>query len=639
MSVRLTRWIVPLALGVLSALLAACGGGGDGGALVPPPLGPPSVTLNGNSIGANADVSQATPAPVVLVASVANAPAAPLHYSVQISGSGVASATFAWQSSSTGQLTVSLAAPASLGAGTYNATVNLLVCTDSACSQPIAGSPAGVFVAYVVTDTAHQGPPSFELSGPSTFQTTTSVTTAQQADFQLDLHHIPPAGLYVKLQQPANGFITDTTYTESDVSDGSVVVDFKATLVSPASLGSGYFSSSVTIQVCLDQACTQQVAGSPVTEPVNYTILLTEGLEYQQHSLVSFGLSDLTYDPVGGKLYTCALINTQTYSGAVLQVDPATGSVSAQMPLGESLNTLAASDDGQFLYVAPLSSPVIHRLKVPSLALDVDIPLGSTGDPNPNNGVNTAHQLAVVPGAAHSVAVALGHASGRSTAGTKIFDDTTERVNSLASLGYNGEPDSLAWSETGALLYAYRYSGQLPYIKEIDQVAVDAAGLTVSKHGPDLTTNLVDPSVQIRYAQGRVYTLGGFVYDAASGAQVGQFVLPYPVTERIISLIPDAANGLGFVLVSGNGYIRLYTYSLTSFALLSIANADITGSNDVPVDVTTNMTLWGTHGVAFNLKGLDILSGSFVAAAQQATSQAHARTLLAPLHVGPGRLH
>ena len=92
--------------------------------------------------------------------------------------------------------------------------VQLSVCSDSACNQPIAGSPAVVAVNYTVTDAAHGPPPELQAPVPSdgvSFQSMTAVTAAQTQQFTLDLENVPPAGLYVKLQQPSGGFITDVS--------------------------------------------------------------------------------------------------------------------------------------------------------------------------------------------------------------------------------------------------------------------------------------------------------------------------------------------------------------------------------------------------------------------------------------------
>ena len=68
------------------------------------------------------------------------------------------------------------------------------------------------------------------------------------------------------------------------------------TLVSPASLGSRLFSSSITFMICYDQACSNQIPGRPVTQPVYYNIFLTQGIEFNliNASLASYagGVTD-----------------------------------------------------------------------------------------------------------------------------------------------------------------------------------------------------------------------------------------------------------------------------------------------------------------------------------------------------------
>lgn len=40
----------------------------------------------------------------------------------------------------------------------------------------------------------------------------------------------------------------------------------------PAMMGAGVYHDSLTLRVCLDAGCTQQIAGSPITVPVTYTV-------------------------------------------------------------------------------------------------------------------------------------------------------------------------------------------------------------------------------------------------------------------------------------------------------------------------------------------------------------------------------
>jgi hypothetical protein len=587
------------------------------------------MSVSASAIGTSATVSEAAAVPVVIQVSIANAPAAPLAYKVSSNGTGVAGATFSWQSSARGQLSVSFPSPAPTGAGTYTGSVQLSVCQDSACTQPISGSPVNLPVIYLV-----EPPTTFVLNPQAVgYQATTSATSPQTASFQLLVSNVP-AGLYVELFQPAKGgFITSASLTEQFVFNGGGIItgtdgEFTLTLVSPASLGSGYFNSSVLFALCYDQACTQQVTGSPVTVPIYYTVTLTEGKEYTLASVNDASISDLAYDSANQQLYVSGLGGyNSSFSGAITQVDPGSGAIGTQQALNDSLTHVAASSDGSLLFVASATNPVIYRLALPALTSSLNIALGTASDGN----ANIAAQMAVAPGAAHTVAVALGEPQSIHTSGTEIFDDAVARTNMLAPLGFYAQPDSIAWSASASLLYAYRYSSEIPFDQEIDQVAVSSSGLSVSS-----STNLTggaDPISQIRYAAGNVDDFGGYVYSGTTGALAGQYQLPAPQVaepqqDEIIAMVPDAANGHAFLLVrnSQSSHLLLLTYDLSTFTLQSVIDLGLDAGPQ-----PTDMILWGANGVAFNRNGLQMLAGTFVAQPSAATvkkaSPARARLL------------
>jgi hypothetical protein len=615
-------------------ILSACGGGGGGGSGgggsdTPPSTPSPSLTLNQTTLTVTADTSSGAPPPSVVQVSIANAPVTGLQYAVTLAGTQVASATFTAQTAATGQLTVGFAAPAQLGAGTYTETVQLSACYDTACTRPITGSPATLSVTYTVTGSSLPPPSFYLVTVFSGIRATTGQSSPQTLDLDFNVKNVPPAGLYVKITQPSNGFIATVTDTVEPVSDGSTQADFVVTLVSPASLGSGFFSSSITFMICYDQACSNQIPGSPVTQPVYYNIFLTQGIEYSlvNASLASYagGVTDLAYDSANGQIYVSALAsNTLSGStGDVVPVDPTTGNAGTPAPFNDSLSTIAVSDDGSYLYTGSSNNPVVHRLQLPSLQADLDIPLGSSGDPNTGGGANITAEMAVAPGAPLTLAVSLGHPNSHQTAGTEIFDGAVARTQWLAPLGYYAAPDAIAWSDTASLLYAYRYSPEIPFDQEIDSVLVNSTGLSVQSAVS--VTGGPDPVGQIFYDQGRIYDLGGYVRNAATGALVGQFQMPgnqpsNPVNDQIEAMVPDGTHGRAFFLVHNgqSSHLYLYNFDSTSFALLGAIDL---GYDSFDVTLATHLILWGTNGVATNRLGLQFLSGSFYTAPTVTTSQ------------------
>ena len=111
---------------------------------------------------------------------------------------------------------MSFPSPSQLGVGTASATVVLNVCSDSACTQPVSGSPITISVTYLITPD-----PTFYFPQPVTgFQATTSETTAQTASLEFIIQNVPLSGLWIVITQPPGGFITGLSYSEAPDTSG-----------------------------------------------------------------------------------------------------------------------------------------------------------------------------------------------------------------------------------------------------------------------------------------------------------------------------------------------------------------------------------------------------------------------------------
>ena len=626
---------------LMTVLLASCGGGGGGAASAdPPPPPPPSPTLSlsQTSVVVSAMQGAAAPASADITLSIANAPAAPLQSSVSVSGTEIGAVNTMWQSASQGALTIVFVSPDQLGPGNYTEILTLNVCTDSACSHPIAGSPARITITYTVAG-GTPTPVSFYFPQPqSSFSATTSDTSPESTSFTFYIQHVPPAGLYLLITQPKSGFVTGLTDTVEPDSLGELIVTLNLALQSPASLGSGFFQSSVSVAVCYDKACTRPVAGSPVSVPIQYAVYLTQGQEYSLLSSTAGGISDVAYDTTSGSLYVTGLGGyNSAFSSAVTEVNPATGSTVKQVSLNDGLSRLALSDDGQYLYAASTANPSIYRLLTPALTTDLTIDLGSTSGPEGVQAI-IAGALAVAPAAPHTLGVALAHPAGSDISqGEAVFDDGVMRTQMLAPLGVYTEHDSIAWGATAGTLYVVRASVQQPVARELDALSVNASGITLAQ-----SVNLIgtaDSGAPFVYAAGSLYEATGFVRDAATLNILEEVALPPtpsdPNAYGILCLTPDIANHRLFILAndSRTSKLVLLIYALPS---LSLQGAIDFGFDSFDGNIQTRLILWGTNGIAFNRNGLQILSGSFSAPGSGSTTTGARRTSAA-LHVLAGK--
>jgi len=605
---------------ILMALgLAACGGGGgsttggsgssagsgtggsagsSGGSVTPPPA--PSMTFDKTSVSIQADTSSnASPVDTVNV-TVSNPPASGLYFLLTPSGKAVSGAKVVWQSATTAQLTVGVWAPGQLGAGTYAGSVRLSLCTDSACAHQISGSPMDVAVSYAVTGSALPTTTLFFTSIASQFEATTA-DSAPTATFQLSVANLPVDGLYVRVHSPGGaGIVASASFQQEDlISATDAFGIFKFTLANPASLGSGIYTGSLQFDVCFDANCNHHVAPSPFTEPLDYTVLLSEGREYTRRSIAIPASTDLAWNPADQQLYVTSMTGPAVNGGAITQVDAASGSVGTITPLGEDLSSIAISDDGQYAYVGSLNGAKVRRLSLPAMATDFTLSFGtdSMGD------AIGAGELAVAPGNPQTVAIALKEARGIYSRGIQIFDGSVARANQVVPMDYYEEGSSIAWGGSASVLYAFR-SVYPPPSMEIDTLDADSNGLSQGTVVPLQN----EPVGKLVYAGGRLFGTDGAVRDAVTGTVLGRFRMPEGY--QITAVLPDVANGRAFVMTRQPLQSRrmLLCFDLSSFALRSLA---IAGGSESVIS-STSLIPWGANGLAF-VTGTELIamSGSF----------------------------
>ncbi|MDO8989009.1 MAG: IPT/TIG domain-containing protein [Sideroxyarcus sp.] len=129
---------------ILFALSACGGGGGDGGA------GGAVLSVSTNNLTFSAsNTYSSTPAPQTVVASLSGGSGV-VYMSVFGSGAAIESTNFTITGDTTGEASISVRAPSTLGVGTYTGTVTVEGCTDVNCTSQITGSPQTINVTYTV---------------------------------------------------------------------------------------------------------------------------------------------------------------------------------------------------------------------------------------------------------------------------------------------------------------------------------------------------------------------------------------------------------------------------------------------------------------------------------------------------------
>ncbi|MEQ1915543.1 MAG: PQQ-binding-like beta-propeller repeat protein [Gallionella sp.] len=144
----LRRYSTSMILSIFSLLIiAGCSGGGSAGGAQPSQS---SISLSTKTITASASTSAAAPTASLQI-SVTNPPANAVYVGYTNTSNGIASVQVTAVSPTTSNVSVFFKAPAQLGTGTYTDTLDIAVCYDTSCAQPVSNSPQHVNVSYTVT--------------------------------------------------------------------------------------------------------------------------------------------------------------------------------------------------------------------------------------------------------------------------------------------------------------------------------------------------------------------------------------------------------------------------------------------------------------------------------------------------------
>lgn len=138
-------------------VLAGCGGGGgssSGSGTPPPPPPPPpsgvSMSVSPLSVSASATTTESAPTGSFQVSTTGQQQGEQVYLAGKYSANGIASLSDASGPSPT-TVTIQFKSPTTLGPGVYQDQIQISVCYDQACTQPVTNSPQTVQVTYTVT--------------------------------------------------------------------------------------------------------------------------------------------------------------------------------------------------------------------------------------------------------------------------------------------------------------------------------------------------------------------------------------------------------------------------------------------------------------------------------------------------------
>src|SRR6202789_1529660 len=169
--VRTMSWTTRfLSCMAVASLIAGCGGGGGddsagngGSSTATPPNPTASLSISTPTLDVSASLTQPAPTAGFTVGIVSASTSTKFYIKGSYTSHGIASIA---AMAATARYTIQFESPTSLGIGTYQDTVTIEGCYDSACTQQVSNSPQTISVTYTVT----AGPGTLTSLSPSTVQ-------------------------------------------------------------------------------------------------------------------------------------------------------------------------------------------------------------------------------------------------------------------------------------------------------------------------------------------------------------------------------------------------------------------------------------------------------------------------------------
>jgi len=586
-------------------LLAGCGGGGNsGGAGTTGSSGTTgsggtlSLLLSTTSVTQHATITQASAAMASVNLTVANRPAGALYLGYAYSTNGVASINFSDPTNPPPSLVITFRPPYGLKPGTYTDSLQMELCADSECAQPLTARQA-VAISYVVTAATGASAPAMMLSTSSVsaqvFLTSSPNTFPQAPSVSVSFRNVP-VDPQVSPTTTQAGVESVSYVGTSQALAGSLTIYLR----SPLATGAGVFHDTITVNACLDQACNNPI--TPVTLAVTYTVTNTvSGANGYTIAVYPIVATDMIWDGVNSHLLVSTPGNAPSNPSVIAILDPATGELSAPTAVPGVPRIMAIAADSSYLYVGLDTPSAIQRFVLPGMTPDIQIPL-----PTGYLGVATnAKTIEVAPDNPRTISVTLQDASGNPN-GLVIFDDATARADTFGNPGVMPLKyiDSAEWGATGSVLFGSS--------NDIVGGSGDLYGFNVSTAGVQLQNDVPgSPSGRGHFAQNLLYLDGGAIVDPATLSVTGTFTAP--LANLLVA--PDATAGRAFFVNTAAATSTFTGVQLESFDLATqapIATVPLPYANPL----SYRLIRWGTSGLGFvdiYHGNIVVVSGSFVA--------------------------
>jgi len=198
-----------------------------------------------------------------LTATPASGLSSPLYVKITSSPTVVAP-NVGFTANASGTYTLTLQSSTSLTQGSYTGNLSVAVCSDAACTTPVAGSPVSLPYAFTITTP----PPPPQVFVPSPTSLTATFTAGMPPVFTVTLTPTPvfTAALFA---QASPGNLVQSPISIIANAGGTYTVTLKPL----TTLAPGHLTGTLVLNLCYDAACTKAAPGSPVSLSYDFTIV------------------------------------------------------------------------------------------------------------------------------------------------------------------------------------------------------------------------------------------------------------------------------------------------------------------------------------------------------------------------------
>lgn len=342
-------------------------------------------------------------------------------------------------------------------------------------------------------------------------------------------------------------------------------------------------STRLTAAISSDDVATARTAEVTVRNPgvatasnaVTFTVRSFAAAALASARSLAIPAADVVYSPRTGLLYASVPSSGGTYGNSIVAIDPLTGMVTKSVYVGSEPETMALSEDEQFLHVSLRGSSSIRRVTVATLVPGLEFSLGAG---------HIVEEMLALPGLPRSVVVSKRNTccSPRHT-GVTVFDDGLAR--SASTPGHTGANSITFAGRTAEVLYGYNNETTS---FDLFAIALEPAGARTLWATGGLVNRFYS---RIHGAAGRVYTSNGSVIDPERRARVAT-ILFSGGDPRAVAIAPE----LGRIFdVSG---ATLSAYDLNNYQLLG--SVSVPGAiSDHPYGARVRLVRWDRDGFAW----------------------------------------